>query len=320
MNGTLVTPEPHIPRDRWGRPMVVPPNGGKPVAYQRCTSYIDVIDDKFNLQQWMQRMVAIGLASRPELMLSVQAHLDDKNTLNKICSEAREAASSSAAATTGTALHALTELIDRGEALPVLPDSAKADLDAYRLATSDLKHLFIEQFCVLDTMKIGGTPDRIVEYDGQRYIADLKTGSIEWGTLKIAMQLAIYSRSQTYDVASHKRSLHEADMSRGIVIHVPAGEGTATLHWVDLEQGWFAVQTAKDVREKRSLKFKDLTEPFGPVKRVSLRLQKRDDNRLADAIRACTDADSVRALWTEDWTDDLNEVARQHIAEMEEAS
>jgi hypothetical protein len=41
-----------------------------------------------------------------------------------------------------------------------------------------------------------------VEYGGKRYIADLKTGSIEWGTLKIAAQLAVYARSHTYDVAT----------------------------------------------------------------------------------------------------------------------
>ena len=32
-----------------------------------------------------------------------------------------------------------------------------------------------------DDLKIGGTPDRIVEMDGEKYIADIKTGSIDFG-------------------------------------------------------------------------------------------------------------------------------------------
>lgn len=262
---TIVTPPPPIDRDRWGRPLVVPPGGGKKVAYTRCTTFVDCLDDKFGLQKWMMRMTALGLASRPDLLLSVQAHKDDKNELDRICDSAKEAAAASAAATTGTALHALTELVDRGEDLPVLPADAKADLEAYREATKDLKTVLIEQFCVQDALKIGGTPDRVVEYQGKRYIADLKTGSIEYGALKIAMQLAVYARSHTYDVASHKRSPHGADLQRGLIIHLPAGQATCNLIWVDLVAGWNAVMVARDVRHQRTLKFADLTRPFDDV-------------------------------------------------------
>lgn len=325
---TIVTPPPAIDRDRYGRPLVVPPNGGKAVAYTRCTTYIDVLEDKYNLQKWMQRMVALGLASRPDLLLSVAAHKDDKTQLDRICTDAREAASASAAATTGTALHALTELIDRGQELPPLPDQVQADLESYRAATVDLKATHIEQFCVLDTLKIGGTPDRVVDYNGTRYIADLKTGSIEWGVLKIAMQLAVYARSKTYDIASRKRGLHEADTSRGIIIHTPAGQGTTSLHWVDIEAGWYAVQVAGDVREKRKLKFNDLTEPFGetlPLSGVKVpgspsnTSMLREKSDLATAIRACSSADSVRVLWAEYeqvWDDDLTAIATQHITSL----
>jgi hypothetical protein len=315
---TIVTPPPAIQRDRYGRPMVIGPNGGKPVAYTRCTTYIDVLEDKYNLQKWMQRMVALGLSSRPDLLLSVSAHADDKRQLDKICEDAREAAAASAAATTGTALHALTELVDRGQELPVLPDSAKADLEAYRAATADLKATHIEQFCVLDPLQIGGTPDRVVSYKGQRYIADIKTGSIEYGVLKIAMQLAIYARSHTYDIATGERGSHDADLTKGLVIHLPAGEARCELHWVDLIEGWNAVTVARQVREKRKLKFTDLATPF-----AGLEAAVPVTDALVDRIRACATADAVRALWAENasvWTDDLSEVARAHIASLPSAS
>lgn len=322
---TIVTTSPEIDRDRYGRPMVMPPNGGKRVAYTRCTTFIDVLDDRFNLEQWKQRMVATGLAQRPDLLLGVQAHLDDKRELNKLCDSAREAAASSAAATTGTALHALTELIDRGQELPVIPTESKADLDAYRAATAGLKATHIERFAVMDRLKVGGTPDRIVKYGGESYIADIKTGSIEWGTLKIAMQLAIYSRSSLYDIATGARTVHGASTNRGIIIHLPAGQAKAELHWIDLEAGWHAVQVAKDVREKRKLKFKELTEPFGKPDRDSLHLQKRDAAKAEDRagssleqqINACETPDEVRQLWADNakgWTETLTAAAKRRIA------
>ena len=331
---TIVTPEPTITRDRYGRPVVIPPNGGKGVAYTRCTTYIDVLDDKYNLQQWEKRMVALGLASRPDLLLSVSAHKDDKKALNRICDDAKEAAAASAAATTGTALHALTELVDRGQDLPVLPEQAVADLEAYKAATVDLKAVHIERFTVHDHLRIGGTPDRIVEYGGERYIADIKTGSIEYGVLKIAMQLAVYAASQLYDITSGERTPHGASLNRGIVIHLPAGTGTCTLHWVDIEVGSQAVQVARQVREQRTRTFKDLTAPFGLPERPSLRLQKQDEvktearervavEQLERMIRACPTSDDVRALWAaheDEWSAQLTEVARGHIASLPAAS
>ena len=339
---TIVTPAPAIDRDRYGRPLVVPPGGGKPVAYTRCTTYIDVLDDKFNLQKWMQRMVALGLASRPDLLLSVSAHREDKRELDRICESAREAAAASAAATTGTALHALTELIDRGQELPAgLPPNVLASLDAYKAATADLKATHIEQFCVQDHLKIGGTPDRVVKYQRKSYIADLKTGSIEWGILKIAMQLAVYARSHTYDVATGERGEHDADRTRGLVIHLPAVEDPADarcdLHWVDIEQGWHAVTVARQVREKRAIKFGDLVTPFGADLTTQLEQsvtqaqakqeQATKDEQvvaaivtkadLAKQIRACTTPDAVRDLWAAhagEWTDELTETARAHVA------
>jgi PD-(D/E)XK nuclease superfamily protein len=263
----LTTPAPDpIKRDGWGRPLVVPPSGGKAVAYTRCTTYVSCLEDTFNLGKWMQRMVAIGITQRPDIHLQVASLAGNpdgnKRDLDKACDAAREAASASAAATTGTALHQLTELIDRGQDVGVIPEAYTADLKAYETATAHMKHLWIEQFCVQDPLKIGGTPDRIVEVDGKRYIADVKTGSIEFGIGKIAMQLAVYARSQVYDIDTAERSVHDAELDKGIIIHLPAGKGTCGLYWVDILAGWGGVKHAKDVRSWRAKKFTDLTEKY----------------------------------------------------------
>lgn len=254
---TLTTIAPEIPRDRWGRPLVVPPDGGKPVAYTRATTFVSACDDTYNLNQWAKRMVAIGLVDRPDLQLAIAAHRDDKGKLNHIVDEAMEAAKAHAAATTGTALHSLTEALDRGQDMPTYPDAYKADLEAYAAATKPLKMLpeYIERFLVYDPLRIGGTPDRIVELGGRRYIADLKTGSVDYAIGKIAQQLAVYSRSVTYDHETHTRGhIDGVDQNTAIVIHLPAGTGTCELIEVDIAAGWEAVQLSAQVRAWRSRK------------------------------------------------------------------
>lgn len=249
-----------IPRDRWDRPLIVPPSGGKRVPYQRVTTLAKMLDDQHNLTKWSARMVAIGLADRPDLLLAASAHRDDKDELNKITEKAKEAAKAGAAATTGTALHTLTERIDRGEELPALPEVYARDLAVYREATAGLQVREIEKFCVNDTLQVGGTTDRIYEIDGQRYIADTKTGSrIDYGIGSIAIQLAVYSRAWGYDPQTDERHALNVNQQWGIVTHLPSGMGRCTLHWINLEQGWYGAQLAALVRDFRKLKMKDLT-------------------------------------------------------------
>jgi hypothetical protein len=303
---TLTTPTPEIERDRYGRPMVIPPEGGKKIAYTRATTFVSVLEDTYNLSRWQQRMVAIGLADRPDLLLSVAAHRDDRDQLNEICGKASEAAQAHAGATIGTALHALTERLDRGQELGVVPDQYLPDIAAYTEATKGLVATHIEQFTVLDSLKVGGTPDRVVKYRRKRYIADLKTGSIEWGIGKIAMQLAVYARSLCYDITTGQRTSHDADLERGIIIHSPAGTGTTTLYWVDLITGWEGVKHAKWVREWRTHKMADLTEPF---------IQTMSRDPVANAIWAAKTVEELNGVWAEYravWTPEWTTIAAKH--------
>jgi len=310
---------PEIPRDRWGRPLVVPPTGGKATAYTRCTTFVSAVEDTYNLSRWQQRMVALGLADRRDLQLAVAAHREDKEKLNAICEQALEAAKGHAAATTGTALHAITETHDRGNEVGTLPDEAQADLNAYVDATTDLTAVMIEQFMVQDPLKIGGTPDRVVKYRGKKYIADLKTGSIDYGFLKIAAQLAVYARSRPYDVRTNDRmEPHGSEVDRGIVIHLPAGTGTCTLYWIDLIAGWEIVKLARDLRAKRALKFADFMAVLEPIPTAEAALLPPPPT-LADQIVQATSHDAVTALWRDNasvWTTDLTELAKAHIASL----
>lgn len=276
-----------IPRDGWGRPKIIPPGGGKPVAYTRCTTFVDALEDKHALTQWKMRQVAIGLSERQDLLLSVSAHRDDRDQLNKITGQAMEAAASSAAATTGTALHTLTERHDLGQPIGKLPPQARADLDAYIRVTEGMRFAAVEQFRVEDELKIGGTLDRLLDFGDRYVIGDVKTGDITYGIGKICMQLAVYAHAKVYDPATGERYEDDKpmDLERGLVIHLPAGEATCTLHWVDLTAGWEAVQLAAQVRKWRGRR--GLSSPAQPP---------TTETTLAQ-IAAITDIEQLRDLW-----------------------
>src|SRR4029077_14908658 len=151
---------------RWQRPLVKPPGGGKPLPYTRCTTFVDALDEKYQLSLWQQRMVAVGISQRKDLLLSIAALApqlmlpsreiprDVKEKANGICEQALEAALATAGATTGTALHEMTRTIDSGRDLGEIPDDAARDLDAYTKATAPLSSVYIEQPMVLDAFQV----------------------------------------------------------------------------------------------------------------------------------------------------------------------
>jgi predicted RecB family endonuclease len=310
----LSTVDPEIERDRYGRPMVIPPGGGKKVPYMRCTRFIKVIDDTFNLEQWDKRMVLLGLVERPDLLLSASAHRDDKKKLNQITSEAKEAAKAGAAANIGTAIHALTHRLERGEALGPVPGAYQRDLDAYLAATESLTTLHAETFLVQDELQVAGTPDRIVEFEGERYIADIKTGSIDYGAIDISMQLAVYAHSQFYDIRTGKREpLPGVNGQRGIVIHLPAGTGTCELRFVDIAAGWEDVQLAKQIHATR--KRKDRWTPITSAQSMQAALEVVADAGLVDdPITARIDAASSTDELYEIWNAHQDHWLEQHTA------
>lgn len=262
----FATVEPTISRDRWGRPLVVPPGGGDPVPYQRPSSYGKTLEDTFNLHRWDLRNVARGLAGRPELTTAVLSANGNDKVVDDAIEKARQAVSATSKATYGTAVHALTEAMDRGEDIPDgLDEPTKRSLKAYRAAMDGLEVVASERFVVCDHGPgFAGTLDRLLRLpDGTVVVGDVKTGNTDKRTGKlayvhgVAVQLAIYARSVFYDIATGQRQdTPDIYPNAGLVIHLPAGEGTAQLHWIDLAAGWEAVQLAiavKDWRKRRGL-------------------------------------------------------------------
>jgi hypothetical protein len=194
--------------------------------------------DTYNLDQWMKRQVAEGLAIRDDLVLAVKAmgrpdpvegwSKADKGKLDSIAKDAMNAAKQADGARKGTAMHDLTERLDRGEdvenVVKGLPAGPATSLRAYAFLRSanGWRNIAIERTVVCDELEVAGSFDRIDEIPGltamlgpgpcqygdecpdvglpghsDQAIADVKTETAPWmNGLHIAPQLAIYSRSK----------------------------------------------------------------------------------------------------------------------------
>lgn len=333
----LEVPASPVPRDRWGRPLIIPPQGGKPVPYTRCTTFIGCLEDTYQLGLWQQRMVTVGLALRPDLLLQATALAHDpaanKHQLDEVAAAAREHAGASAAATIGTALHALTERIDRGLPVGVVPDSYRGHLAAYQQATQALHTVGAEVFTVCDQLQIGGTPDRIVTVAGEPglFIADVKTGDlidnhgkIAFGALKIAMQMAVYAHSEIYDPATgNRQKMPDLRTDKAVLIALNAKTGDCQLRWIDLTLGWEAVQTAAQVRAWRKRE-PEVVQPFSEPATTATTATGLRAERLAaleQAIAQASSAEQLTNIWAyaqqeELWADRHTELAKARLAEL----
>ena len=326
---------PDFERDRWGRPIVTMPDGSRG-SYTRTTTYVGAPDDLYNVHRWEMRQLALGLSARPDLVLDVLAHRLEPRKLNETVDRAKEVAGATAAATRGSAVHALSELIDVGQDLPPGVDTdTRLMLEAYRNAMSPFKVRDIELHLVQDQLGVAGTADRTLGYRGRFYIGDIKTGStVELGTGKIAGQLAMYARSRPYDVNTNQRlDHHGCSVEWGLVIHLPADSpGTVTLHWIDLLKGWEWCKVARDVREQRAHKVSDWLKPFDPSAspepsaaetraegKADLARMSREILRdsIIRQIKASDTRDLVTSVWRmheDSWDAELTEIAKAHIA------
>ena len=189
-------------RDRWGRYLVVPPDGGKPVGYTRATTIAKTLDDTTALMSWGERMTAIGLARRPDILAQIDGNTDDTKTLNALCQKAKEAGGATIRRDLGTALHSILEKSwtepDYTPPAAHVNDvkAVHSTLGAHGLTVVDGMN---ERIVVLDEYRIAGTFDLMLsDTHGNLYLADIKTGStVKYGGLSFATQLSIYANADS---------------------------------------------------------------------------------------------------------------------------
>jgi hypothetical protein len=261
---TLTADVTEVRRDRWGRPLILQPDGSTE-PYTRPSTLAKTLSDSSALTQWAQRRTAWGVATRADLVaLAATADgPDDRGRLTEVVGAAMEAAASGAGARMGTAIHSATEAFDTGGiTLADLPDVVRAQVEVYAALTARLDTLDVELFVVNDTVKVAGTTDRLFRLpDGRVVVGDLKTSSAsapKYAALEWAIQLACYAGGARYDTVTGERTLLHADLDPtvGLVVHVPAGDvDQAAIYTVNLTWGAEAARLAARVRRARKAPF-----------------------------------------------------------------
>jgi hypothetical protein len=253
-----------VPRDRYGRPLIIPPGGGEPVAYTRVSTFASALDDKSSLADWTSAMTLIGAAKDETLVRGARGlnYQRDKSRVRELVEQAKVLGGANNARDEGTTLHGLTEKLDAGHELPDLDAQTIADLDAYRRITAGLTPVLSETFVVNDELQVAGTFDRLLDISadkalppwlhGRRVIGDLKTGGVDYKIGSFALQLACYARGQLYDPVTGQRTPLGADESIGLVVHLPQRTGRAAIYAIDLTRGYAAAGLARAVREWRT--------------------------------------------------------------------
>lgn len=256
-------------RDRWQRPLITPPDGGKPIPYDRFSSHGQRLEDRFNLEAWKLRTAAIGIAQRPDLYAQVAAcPADDKKRLDMLLKQALEAGGSTIGAGLGTALHEFTQRVDDGSiTVDDVPSPWNLDIAAYRAALDEYGLTIIPELieCTLvnDELRLAGTADRFYrDTDGKILLADIKTGkSIGDNPLAYIVQAAAYANSVLYNVETGERTPIDGLVTDvALLVHVPAGQARCDIYAIDAVAGYEAAKTATDV--KRWQRTKGLIAPL----------------------------------------------------------
>lgn len=208
------------------------------------------------------------------------------NQIEQIVEQALDAGGGNAAADRGTGLHGLTQLLDEGRELVGVPIEYLPGIAAYKEITRWFRLTAAEFFGVCDEVQAAGSWDRLAQFimpddpdapkdingkpekwpfpfeldtvRGVWFVWDLKTTqtkSLAHKWTSWAVQLAIYSRcskyypdrfSPEYPHGGHREPL-QVSQTQAIVCNQPSGGDTATLYWVDIEQGWQYVLLAQEV-------------------------------------------------------------------------
>jgi len=262
-------PPPEVKRDQWGRYILPDPDTGKLQSFTRATTFANTAADQYNLGLYNERLVAKGMAMRPDLYAeAASAHIDDKKTLQRIAELAKEAAGASAKARLGTALHTFTEKTDLNEKVTI-PAPWDKDVEAYVTKLKDEKievvPEYIEATIIVPSLSVAGTLDRLIRvvgWDGL-VVGDLKTGhSVQYAWMEIACQLYLYSRAtHIYDHRTETLSeMPKVNQDKAMVIHLPVGDAECELYEINLELGSRVAAVAEVVRELR--KRKDFSVPW----------------------------------------------------------
>jgi len=260
---------------------------GKSTARTRVTNFVKTVSDTYVLNRWQQWQAFNGLARREDLYDELRAtDLEDRDAVLRIIDQSMEAAKTDRVGystgnggnVTGTALHAYTDQLDRGQPvtarsvwLPKLANYEKALIDADLV----VKPGMIECYVVIEQFGVAGKFDRMLRHvtDGTLFIGDLKTQKAFYSWWEIGMQLALYAHADAiWDAEQCRyRDMPPVSQDVAVVAHMPMvhdgdDPDRVQLYPVNIAKGWKACQLVADVREGRK-DAKNWVLPFTALRR-----------------------------------------------------
>lgn len=324
-----------------GRYYLPHPDTGEKSYFTRATTVAKTLPDLFNVNQWEKRVIVKGMAMSPELVMAAgPIPLDDdrqhKKDLQDIAYRAKERAGGNEGSTRGKAFHTLTEIVDRGEPIPIgtSPDHVK-QLKLYRESLDGIGAVvhpaWMERLVWNREFGIVGRTDRALLVDPEklldegrnRYIrpgasasiiGDVKSQkSMDFGCMDIGVQLAIYAHADlTWNEETLEWEEPDIELNRdvAVVMHVPSNDSNvADIHVIDIARGWELVQVAMEVRAARK-------------ETLNRKLERPGGNDWGRAIMNATTKQELSRIWSEanaagEWTDKLLELGKARQAEIE---
>lgn len=228
------------------------------VRAKGVTSVAGLLDDTYNLQNWIKRNVALGMALDDSLAERAIAHHQDKGALGDVAEDALRAAKTHQAAARGSAIHRTLEAHDLGEELIDTPKN-RALRRAYDVALEAAGLVVVPEYieriiCYPDEM-VAGRFDRIMRRrrDGKFVIADIKSGeSAVKYPHKTAIQLALYANapwmaaqipSQGGKTDEFEKLPEKLDLRNGYIIYTPDENNVEVLK-IDIAHAWKMVKQA----------------------------------------------------------------------------
>lgn len=230
-------------RDRFGRYLIPHPDTGKETAWTRSTTFAKSISDTYALSQWGLRMALLGATVRPDIVQRAHGkHVKvDKQLLDELTADLKNAAGDKVAANLGTSMHSFTEMADRAwhspggprSVLDQIPPDCQGMVATYirlleETGLEPVPHL-IEFTTVVKQYGVAGTSDNCYKVTkplklkigraevqlnpGEYVIGDKKTGKdLDYGWQEIVIQLATYAQGiNTAGVWDRKDEVWEPD-------------------------------------------------------------------------------------------------------------
>jgi len=306
-----------------GRYKLPHPVTGKVQLFSRVSTIARTIADTYHLDKWEGRMIAKGMGLRPDLAELTRSLdvTDDREELQKLAQQAKEAAGGSVGANMGTALHKHCERQDGGEDVLAgrLPAKTRADLEAYR---DFLRHKHIEIMpeynervvFTLATNSVGRI-DRIA-WDRELWalprVIDLKTQKdMKWGGLEITSQQAMYGHADFMwnERTAEWEPMPEVDTQTSIVIWLPVGKAFAQDFYVPIDKGWIDVKLALDVRTARK-RARNYLQPVPDDREYRVRLLRATSRQ--ELSKIYSDAYDAHV-----WTDELKAIGLARLTEIQ---